>query len=75
MSMKMNMMHTSKLVLAGVALGMGLMLGSCSSDDEPVLPVDPEVTYKGNVAYSSGILFNEGKELGNGTQQIGRAHV
>ena len=70
MSMKMNMMHTSKLVLAGVALGMGLMLGSCSSDDEPVLPVDPEVTYKGNVAYSSGILFNEGKELGNGTQHF-----
>lgn len=45
---------------------------SCSTDnDEPVIkPQDPEVEYQGNVAYSKGILFNEGTELGNGAQHF-----
>lgn len=28
------------------------------------------MTYQGNVAYSKGILFNNGTELGNGTQNF-----
>ncbi len=55
-------------VLAAATFG----LAACSSDDNPPAPEfqDPEVTYKGNVAYSAGVLFNEGKELGNGTQHF-----
>lgn len=59
------------------ALFAGLSITSCSSDDDDVTPdnpgeewKDPEVTYKGNVAYSDGLLFNKGSELGNGTQHF-----
>lgn len=63
---------SGKLLTAALALGMTLTMASCSDDNEPVPPVhqDPEVIYKGNVAYSDGILFNEGKDLGNGTQNF-----
>lgn len=49
-----------------------LVATGCSSDepDQPGKPdSDPEVSYKGNVAYSDGIVFN-GNELGNGTQNF-----
>lgn len=50
---------------------LSLLATGCSSDGkEPdPTPSNPEVTYKGNVAYSKGILFN-GNELGNGTQNF-----
>lgn len=53
-------------------LAAGIAFVSCSSDnDEPTQkPQDPLVEYQGNVAYSKGVLFNEGKELGNGAQHF-----
>lgn len=53
-------------------LSIGMTLASCSdnSSDEPVIPSDPQVIYKGNVAYSDGILFEGGTQLGNGTQNF-----
>lgn len=47
-------------------------LTSCSKDDDnlQVTTTDPDVTYKGNVAYSSGLLFESGKVIGNGTQNF-----
>lgn len=70
--MNINIINTGRLLMAALAVGAGLAMASCSSNDEPDSPkfTDPEVTYKGNVAYSKGILFNEGKELGNGTQNF-----
>jgi len=54
------------LFLAALSMGVN----SCKKDTPVTTPVDPEVTYKGNVAYSEGILFNKGTELGNGTQNF-----
>lgn len=69
--MKISFMQTGKYLMAAFAIGASLAMASCSSNDEPnPAPKDPEVSYKGNVAYSSGILFNDGKELGNGTQNF-----
>ena len=62
--MKINFKQTGKSLIAALALGAAMTMVSCSSNDEPnPTPKDPEVTYKGNVAYSAGILFNEGKEM------------
>lgn len=60
---------------AGLAMIMlisgAFMATSCSSDEpDNTKPTDPEVEYKGNVAYSNGILFNGGKEIGNGSQNF-----
>lgn len=54
------------------ALVMSFGSASCSSDNNPDTPEvkEPEVTYKGNVAYSNGILFNEGSQIGNGAQHF-----
>lgn len=54
-----------------LACAAALSAASCSSsEDSPTpTPKDPEVTYKGNVAYSDGLVFN-GNELGNGTQNF-----
>ncbi len=71
--MKIEMKRFGLALIIGAAM---TTMVSCSSDDndnnEPVVPdvTDPEVTYKGNVAYSEGILFNKGTELGNGTQNF-----
>lgn len=59
---------------AAVACSLSLLAAaSCSSDDDAPQPPhhedNPEVTYKGNVAYSDGLVFN-GNELGNGTQNF-----
>lgn len=59
-----------KVFLFGTMLaGMGLV-SACSSKDDPEQPKhqNPEVEYRGNVAYSAGLLFNEGTEIGNGAQ-------
>ncbi len=54
------------------AFAASLLAASCSGDEpqSTTAAQDPTVTYKGNVAYSSGLLFNEGKELGNGSQHF-----
>ena len=68
--MKKEFKTIVKCMLFSAALTMA---ASCSSEntDEPEPPkTDPEVTYQGNVAFSKGILFNEGKDLGNGTQNF-----
>lgn len=68
--MKKDFKIVGKSLLFVALLAGGSLLAACSSNDEPKTetPKDPEVEYKGNVAYSDGILFNEGTELGNGTQ-------
>ena len=65
---KSRFAHRSMLAMA---CAVALCAVSCSSsEDEPnPAPKDPEVTYKGNVAYSDGLVFN-GNELGNGTQNF-----
>lgn len=59
---------------AGIAMMMlisgAFMATSCSDDEPNTPPTDPEVEYKGNVAYSKGILFNGGTEIGNGSQNF-----
>lgn len=69
--MKIFKKMKSALVISAAAVAL-VALTSCSSEnDEPEPPKgDPEVSYKGNVAYSEGILFNQGTELGNGTQNF-----
>lgn len=69
----MKIKESFKISMAILAIGLGLTFTSCSDDDnekDTPKPADPEVTYKGNVAYSKGILFNGGTELGNGTQNF-----
>lgn len=63
--------HVGRLFMAATVCAVSLMTASCSSnEDEPKQQEsNPEVTYKGNVAYSDGLVFN-GNELGNGTQNF-----
>ena len=66
--------HLSRHSMTGIVCALSLLAMGCSSDnsDEPSSNPstgNPEVTYKGNVAYSDGIVF-EGNELGNGTQNF-----
>lgn len=70
--MKTKFMHISRLFVAGAMVASLSAMTSCKKDDEPKPQpfTEAEVTYKGNVAYSQGILFNEGKDLGNGTQHF-----
>ena len=68
----MKVKPISSILMLGAAMTFAGSLTSCSSDDTPddPTPKGPEVTYKGNVAYSDGILFNNGTELGNGSQNF-----
>lgn len=70
--MKIEMKRWGQAFMVYASLTMALTMGACSSSDEPAGPAstDPEVTYRGNVAFSPGILFNNGTELGNGTQNF-----
>ncbi len=69
--MRKEISRTGRLLMAALAVAGSLAVCSCKSDDAPApAPEEPEVTYKGNVAYSKGILFNGGTELGNGTQNF-----
>lgn len=58
-------------VLTATACALSLLAASCSSQNDDPVPSgsNPDVTYKGNVAYSNGIVF-DGNELGNGTQNF-----
>lgn len=74
-NMKREWNKWSRLLMMGAVLAGGAFGAACSSDDEGATygggtTSDPVVTYKGNVAYSSGLLFNGGKELGNGAQHF-----
>ncbi len=62
----------SALLIGASVVSSTALLSSCSSDnnDEPTTTTEPTVIYKGNVAYSDGILFKSGTELGNGTQNF-----
>lgn len=69
--MKKLICFANKTFLIGMMLSAGYLISACSSsNDEPEKPKDPEVEYKGNVAYSAGLLFQEGTEIGNGTQNF-----
>lgn len=70
--MKLNIIKSGKMRTIALAIGIGLSAISCSESEEPASPTagDPEVTYKGNVAYSQGLLFNGGSEIGNGSQNF-----
>lgn len=70
--MKIEWKNWAQAFAVCLALTAGTILTSCSSDDDEAATggTDPEVTYQGNVAYSKGILFKEGTELGNGTQNF-----
>lgn len=63
--------RTGRRFMTAVACVLCLMAASCSSNEDAPKPQgnNPEVTYKGNVAYSDGLVFN-GNELGNGTQNF-----
>lgn len=67
---KTTKQHGRHLMMA-MACTLSFFAASCSSNEDDPKPADenPEVTYKGNVAYSNGIVFN-GNELGNGTQHF-----
>ncbi len=68
--MKIRFKNLERVFLPCALLAMAISTSSCSSDNEPEAPAGPEVTYKGNVAYSNSILFNGGADLGNGTQNF-----
>ncbi len=69
--MKKEVRNVGRALLMSTLLTVGGMVTSCSSSDEPKSkPQEPDVEYNGNVAYSKGILFNDGKEIGNGTQNF-----
>lgn len=74
--MKMEIKKFGWAFMMCAAMVMGNVLSSCSDDDDNGGDngggdgKDPEVTYKGTAAYSAGILFNKGTELGNGDQHF-----
>ncbi len=68
--MKKELKKAGRVLLMFSLLTAGSIVTSCSSDDPAPATQDPEVEYQGNVAYSKGIVFNGGKELGNGTQNF-----
>lgn len=67
-------------MLSAILILGGMAAVSCGKDDptpdpdpepEPEITIEePKVTYKGNVAYCDGLLFNKGAEIGNGTQNF-----
>lgn len=71
--MKMEIKKMGWAFMLCAAIAMTNVMSSCSEDNEPGNggnENDPEVTYKGESAYSNGILFNNGTELGNGDQHF-----
>ena len=64
--MKINIINSGRLLMAALAVGAGLAMASCSSNDEPDSPkfTDPEVTYKGTCVGKGHTL-----QRGQGTRQ------
>lgn len=69
--MEKSIKRTFSHILTAATCAVSLLTASCSSQNDDPTPADtnPNVTYKGNVAYSDGIVF-DGNELGNGTQNF-----
>lgn len=70
--MKMEFKKMGWTLMMCTAIAMGSVMTSCSDDnnDGGTTATDPEVTYNGTTAYSTGILFNKGTEIGNGDQNF-----
>lgn len=71
--MKMEIKKMGLNLLMGAAICSGCLFTACSdsnSEDDKKDQKDPEVTYDGTTAISSGILFDGGKQLGNGDQNF-----
>ena len=65
------------IIMMCTAIAIGNVMSSCSDDTNGENggnggngSTDPEVTYEGTTAYSKGVLFNNGTELGNGDQHF-----
>lgn len=65
------------IIMMCAAIAIGNVMSSCSDDNNGENgenggngSTDPEVTYDGTTAYSKGVLFNNGTELGNGDQHF-----
>ena len=65
------------IIMMCAAIAIGNVMSSCSDDTNGENggnggngSTDPEVTYDGTTAYSKGVLFNNGTELGNGDQHF-----
>lgn len=65
------------IIMMCTAIAIGNVMSSCSDDTNGENggnggngSTDPEVTYDGTTAYSKGVLFNNGTELGNGDQHF-----
>lgn len=64
---------TKSMIVFFAAFAMTVTtLSSCSDDNGSgeTKPTDPDVSYVGGVAQSSGILFKEGKQIGNGDKEF-----
>lgn len=69
------------IIMMCAAIAIGNVMSSCSDDTNGENggnggngngngSTDPEVTYDGTTAYSKGVLFKDGTELGNGDQHF-----
>lgn len=69
------------IIMMCTAIAIGNVMSSCSDDSNGENGgnggngngnggTDPEVTYDGTTAYSKGVLFKGGTELGNGDQHF-----
>lgn len=74
--MKMEIKKFGWIIMMCAAIAIGNVMSSCSDDTNGDNggngngSTDPEVTYDGTTAYSKGILFKNGTELGNGDQHF-----
>lgn len=71
--MKMTMKRIGMAAVMCAAMSMGFLMTACSDDDKDggkTEEGDPEVTYKESIAYSNGILFQKGMQLGNGDKNF-----
>jgi len=75
--MKMKIKKFGWIIMMCTAIAIGNVMSSCSDDTNGENggnggngSTDPEVTYDGTTAYSKGVLFNNGTELGNGDQHF-----
>lgn len=71
--MKMTMKKTGMMAMMIASFCLTSLMTACSKDDNAPTENngnDPEVTYKGSVAYSEGLVFSNGTQLGNGDQDF-----
>lgn len=69
--MKMKMKRIGIVAMMIATFSLTGFLSACSDDENTgSTGNDPEVTYNGTTAYSSGILFANGTQIGNGDQNF-----